>query len=147
MIANPSPGGAYWAVQRGQNASSNPAVNGDNYTTMTNFISKTMLAGMGQFIGVEFTPSVAQDITASLSGLFLNMLNQGLLSPLAGGGNPYSVLCSPEGSGNNPQSRVALGYVQADIQVQYQSIILFLILNLQGGQGVTISQQTVTPVS
>jgi hypothetical protein len=147
VICNPSPGGNYFAFGLGGNTATNVSVNGDNYTTMTNFIAKTMLAGMGQFVGVDFTPTVAQNITASLSGLFLNMLNQGLLSPLAGGGNPYNVLCSPPGSGNNPLSRVALGYVQSDIQVQFQSIILFLILNLQGGQGVTISQQTVTPAS
>src|SRR5262249_25666309 len=39
VIANPSPGGAYFSCRLGHNTSSNPAVRGDNYTRMTNFIA------------------------------------------------------------------------------------------------------------
>jgi uncharacterized protein len=36
-------------------------------------------------------------------------------------------------------TRTALGYVQADVQVQYQGINEKFIVNLQGGQGVSVA--------
>jgi len=42
-------------------------------------------------------------------------------------------------SSNNPQSRTALGYVQADVAVRYQGINEKFIVNLQGGASVTVS--------
>src|SRR5262249_3489561 len=41
-VANPSPGGPYFAAQTGRNASSDPTRNGDNYTRLTNFIAITL---------------------------------------------------------------------------------------------------------
>ncbi|XQZ98821.1 hypothetical protein ACOZ4Y_02510 [Komagataeibacter rhaeticus] len=43
---------------------------------------------------------------------------------------------------NNPQSRTALGYVRADVQVQYQGINRFFVVNLQGGSSVVVSTTT-----
>lgn len=40
---------------------------------------------------------------------------------------------------NNPDSRTALGYVQADVKVKYMGILRYFIVNLQGGQGVTVT--------
>ena len=40
--------------------------------------------------------------------------------------------------GNNPDSRVALGYMQANVQVKYLSIIWFFLVNLEGGQTVSV---------
>ena len=45
----------------------------------------------------------------------------------------------PRGT-NNPLSRTALGYLQADCKVQYQAITEFFIVNLQGGQSVSIQR-------
>ena len=42
---------------------------------------------------------------------------------------------------NNPANRIALGYMQADVQVRYLSVVEFFIINLEGGQSVTISRQ------
>ena len=39
---------------------------------------------------------------------------------------------------NNPDSRVALGYMQADVSVKYLSVIFDFIVNLEGGQSVVI---------
>jgi hypothetical protein len=35
VIANPAPGGAYFAARFGKNTSSNAAINGDNYSRLT----------------------------------------------------------------------------------------------------------------
>ena len=66
------------------------------------------------------------------------MLTQGLLgSP--DGSLPFSVVCDLT---NNPSSRTSLGYVQSDAQVQYQAINEKFIVNMEGGQTVQVSRQT-----
>ena len=51
LICNPQPGGSYWGIRGGLNTSSNAATNGDNYTRLTNYIAKTLAAGMGLVCG------------------------------------------------------------------------------------------------
>ena len=41
---------------------------------------------------------------------------------------------------NNPDDRVALGYMTADVQVKYLSIVWFFLVNLEGGQTVSVQQ-------
>ena len=65
------------------------------------------------------------------------MLGQGLLGS-ADGQLPFSVVCD---ASNNPTSRTALGYVQADVQVQYQAINEKFIVNVEGGQTVSVQHQ------
>jgi hypothetical protein len=66
------------------------------------------------------------------------MLGQGLLGS-TDGSLPFSVICDVS---NNPLSRTNLGYVQSDAQVQYQAINEKFIINLEGGQTVQVSRQT-----
>lgn len=70
--------------------------------------------------------------------LLQNMLNQGLLG-VSNDQLPYSVICD---NSNNPSSRTGLGYVQADVQIRYQSINEKFIINLEGGQTVQVVRQT-----
>jgi len=51
LICNPQPGGQFWDVRGGHNSSSDPTVNGDNYTRLTNFIAATLAAGDGSVCG------------------------------------------------------------------------------------------------
>lgn len=136
LVANPSPGGAYFSMQSGHNTSSNPVIHGDNYTRMTNYIASTLNSGMGKFVGNLQSPSVRQQALATLGAFFDNLQQQGLIGT-ANGAPAYSIVLNDS---NNPQPRVALGYMQADIQVTYLSVIEFLILNVQGGQSVVVSQ-------
>ena len=142
VMANPSPGGFYFSFGRGCNTATNNAVNGDNYTTMTNFIAKTLLAGMGLYVGQPITSSLTQAITATLQAFLGNLQNQGILSPLSSGANCFTVVCSAPGTGNNPLTSTSLGSCNASVQVQYESILLFLVISLQGGQGVAITTNT-----
>jgi len=138
VITNPQPGGAYWGVRAGHNSSSNLAINGDNYTRLTNYIAETLAAGMGQFVGQLINTTLFQQIRATQLAFLQNMFNEGILGS-TDGTLPFSVICD---NSNNPTSRTGLGYVQSDAQVQYQSINEKFIVNIEGGQTVVVSVQT-----
>ena len=138
VISNPQPGGAYWGVRGGHNSSSNAALNGDNYTRMTNYIAATLAAGMGQYVGQVINTSLFQRIRATQLSFLQNMLGQGLVGS-TDGSLPFSVVCDIS---NNPPTRTGLGYVQSDAQVQYQAINEKFIVNMEGGQTVQVSRQT-----
>ncbi|TLU72683.1 phage tail protein [Lichenicoccus roseus] len=139
VICNPAPGGAYWAIRCGHNSSTNFVIASDAYTRMTNFIAQTLAAGMGRYVGSVINSTLLSNVRATLLGFLSNLVGQGILGSVDGS-IPYAVVC---GTTNNPAARTSLGYVQADVQIQYQGINEKFIVNLQGGQGVTItSSQT-----
>jgi hypothetical protein len=138
VISNPQPGGSYWGVRGGFNTSSNPAIDGDNYTRLTNYIAATLAAGMGQYVGQVINANLFLSIRSCQLSFLQNMLSQGLLGS-TDGSLPFSVICD---TSNNPASRTGLGYVQSDAQVQYQSINEKFIVNVEGGQTVQVSVQT-----
>ncbi len=143
VIANPQPGGAYWGVRGGHNASSNAATNGDNYTRLTNYIAQTLSSGMGKYVGQLVNVTLFQNIRATLLAFLNGLLSQGLLGS-TDGSLPFAVVCD---TSNNPASRTGLGYVQADCQVQYQAINEKFIVNVQGGQTVQVSRQSVPAIT
>ena len=132
MIANPSPGGSYFSARLGLNSSSNAAVNGDNYPRLTNYISSTLNAGMGLFIGQLQSPTVRLSAKATLDNFLQNMFQQNMIQD-------WKVVL--DGT-NNPQTRVALGYMQADVKVVYLSIIKYFLINLEGGQTTVIARNS-----
>lgn len=138
VIANPQPAGAFWGVRGGHNASTNAAINGDNYTRLTNYIAATLAAGMGQYVGQVISADLFRRIRATQLSFLQAMLSQGLLGS-ADGALPFSVICD---NSNNPASRTGLGYVQSDAQVQYQAINEKFIVNMEGGQTVQVARQT-----
>ena len=138
VICNPQPGGSYWGVRGGHNSSSNAAVDGDNYTRLTNYIAATLAAGMGLFVGQVINADLFLRIRATQLSFLQNMLGQGLLGS-TDGSLPFSVICD---TSNNPASRTGLGYVQSDAQIQYQAINEKFIVNMEGGQTVQVSRQT-----
>lgn len=140
VIANPQPGGNYWGVRLGHNTSSNPGTNGDNYTRMTNYLASTFNAGMGIYVGRVITIELLRQIRGTLLSFLQNLLQQGLLGLTLDGKLPFSVICDIS---NNPFTRTQLGYVQADVQVQYLAINEKFLVNLEGGQGVVVTRQTV----
>jgi hypothetical protein len=137
VIANPQPGGAFWGVRGGHNSSSNSAIDGDNYTRLTNYIAATLASGMGQYVGQVINADLFRRIRSTQLSFLQNMLSQGLLGS-ADGSLPFSVICD---TSNNPASRTGLGYVQSDAQIQYQAINQFFIVNIEGGQTVQVQTQ------
>jgi uncharacterized protein len=138
VIANPQPGGNFWGVRGGHNSSSNAATNGDNYTRLTNYLASTLAAGMGQFVGQVINSTLFQNVRSTQLSFLQNLLSQGILGSIDGS-LPFSVICD---TSNNPASRTSLGYVQSDAQVQYQAINEKFIVNMEGGQTVQVSVQT-----
>ena len=136
LITNPVPGGNYFGARFGHNSSSNPVTNGDNYTRMTNYIAYTLNAGMGKFIGLLQSTSVRAQANAQLSAFLSNMEQQGMIGDPNGGAS-YSVQIDAT---NNPGSRVALGYMQADVKVKYLAIIEKFLVNLEGGTSVQVAR-------
>jgi phage tail sheath protein FI len=130
VICNPVPGGSYFGVRFGRNASSNAVIRGDNYTRMTNFIAATLNRGMGYGVGKPITPDLFRQIGVTLSGFFGALHAQGMIAD-------YSVKCDAT---NNPPNRTALGYLQADVKVQYLAITEYLLANVEGGQSVQITR-------
>ena len=137
VIANPQPGGSFWGVRGGFNTSSNSAINGDNYTRLTNYIAASLASGMGQYVGQVINADLFRQIRATQLSFLQNMLSQGLLGS-TDGSLPFSVICD---TSNNPPSRTGLGYVQSDAQVLYQAINEFFIVNIEGGQTVQVQTQ------
>lgn len=140
LITNPCPGGNYYGGMTGRNVSSNSAVNGDNYTRMTNFIAFTLAASFGWVIGGLQTVGLRRTAKASMDAFLTNLEQQGMIGDVNGGA-AFTVQLD---SSNNPDSRVALGYMQADVSVKYLSVIFDFIVNLEGGQSVVI-QSNVRP--
>ncbi len=138
LICNPQPAGSFWGVRGGRNTSSNPATDGDDYTRLTNYIAETLAAGMGQYVGQVINSNLFNQIRSTQLSFLNNMLGQGLLGS-TDGSIPFSVICD---ASNNPSSRTGLGYVQSDAQVQYQAINERFIVNVEGGQTVQVSRQT-----
>jgi hypothetical protein len=138
VITNPIPAGNMFGVRFGHNSSSNAVTNGDNYTRMTNYIAYTLNGGMGLFIGQLQSKTVRRNAASTISSFLDGLWNQNMIGN-AQGTVPYSVQIDDT---NNIPSRVALGYMQADVKVQYLSVIEKFIINVEGGQSVQISRQT-----
>jgi hypothetical protein len=93
---------------------------------------------MGQFVGQLINTTLFQQIRATQLAFLQNMYNQGILGS-TDGSLPFSVICD---TSNNPASSTGLGYVQSNAQVRYQSINEMFIVNIEGGQTVVVSVQT-----
>jgi hypothetical protein len=139
VITNPAPGGNYFAARAGHNCSSNVNINGDNYTRMTFYISVTLAAGMGIYVGRVISPTLFTQARGTMNSFLANLLGQGLLKFTSSGALPYSVICDAT---NNPDSRTGLGYLQIDAQVKYAPIAEKFIVNVEGGQTVQVTRQT-----
>lgn len=138
VICNPIPRGASFGCRNGRNTSSNQVIHGDNYTRMTNFIAYTIAGAMGYYVGTLQTIDQQRQAKATLDFYLTNLQQQGLIGN-SDGTTPFQTTLD---ASNNPQSRVALGYEQADVLVTFLSVVEFLIINIQGGQSVVIQRTT-----
>lgn len=141
VIANPCPGGNYFGARFGHNTSSNAVIHGDNYTRMTNYIAYTLNAGMGMYVGQLQTVQERLNAKTTLQTFLSNLQQQGMIGDV-NGGPAYQVILD---ASNNPSSRVALGYQQADVKVVYLSVVEYFIINVEGGQSVQIQRQVTLP--
>lgn len=141
VITNPIPAGNMFGSRMGRNASSNAVIHSDSYTRMTNYIAATLSRSMGQFVGQlqsrRPTDKTRSNCKATADAYFQALLDQGMI-------DDFQTVCDLT---NNPVSRIALGYLQLDIQVVYLAVVEFFIVNLQGGQSVIINKLSTQPNS
>lgn len=141
VIANPSAGGTYFGCQSGHNSSSNASIQGDNYTRMTNYIAYTLNAGIGIFVGKlqsqQSNDPLRRNVQSTLANFFTNMATAA--PPQL---DDFTVQCDLN---NNPPSRISLGYLQADVKVRYLAVVEKFLVNVEGGQTVTITRQSTQP--
>ena len=135
VVCNPAPGGQYWAVRSGHNSSSNAAVKQDASTRMNNFLSSSIAAVMGYYVGLPISETLLEEVSASLNSFLSNLLDQGLLGTV-NGSVPYRVVCD---ASNNPLARTGLGYVQANVSVQTQAINEEFLIDLEDGPTVQLA--------
>ena len=141
VICNPCPGGRYFGARLGCNASSNASIHGDNYTRLTNYIANTLDSAMGIYIG-ELQSSQPDDplrrqAQASIDS-FLNAMKQARQI------DDFKTIIDLT---LNPPDRIALGYLVAYVKVRYLAVVEYFIINLEGGQTVTITKSPTAPVT
>lgn len=129
-----SPTSGVFGIRLGCNSSPSLTTNGDNYTRMINFLSQTFVAGLGAFIGLPQTPDLQAQAQATLQTYLQNLVTLGMIGTVDGS-PAFQVILN---SSNNPPMRVALGYMQADVQVTLFSIVQQFVINLQAGQSVQV---------
>lgn len=143
VICNPVPGGAYFGILSGNNTSSNSAINGENYTMMTNFIAKSVGAWAGGNIGLLQSTTQRRNAKNSLDNFFnaLATANPPIIGN-AQGTQPWQVIINDS---NNPAPQVTLGIEVAAVRVTYLSVIRWFVVNLIGGQTVQIAVSQTQP--
>lgn len=134
VVANPSPGGNYFSNQFGCNTSSNPLINSDSYTRVTNFVAATLQKAAGPFVGQLDDLDVQAEALATISSFLDTLMDNGVI------GNSKGTICYSVqiNAANNSAQQMALGYLTISVQVQYLAVIAFLIINVQGGTSVEV---------
>lgn len=135
VITSPCPGGSYFGMRSGRNTSSNPTQNDDTYTRMTNFLSLTIAAGFGSVVGDNQTTDLRRETRSTLESFLSNLETLKMIGN-PNGGPAFAVRLD---AANNPDARVALGYMTADVQVKYLNVVRYFLVNLEGGGSVSIS--------
>lgn len=144
-ITNPIPAGNVFGFRFGRNSSSNPVIHGDNYTRMTNYIASTLAAGMGKFVGA-LQSRRPDDTTRAKARTTLNAFLGALANPPAGEPMIDDFLVTLDRS-NNPDNQIALGYMTATVKVVYLSVVEFFVVNLEGGQSVSVQRLASAPLT
>jgi hypothetical protein len=102
---------------------------------MTNYLAATTAQGMGIYDGrlqsSQPTDPLRRDAKSTLDNFYLGLQQQQMI-------DDFTVQCDLN---NNPTSRIALGYLQADVRVRYLAVAEKILINQEGGQSVTITRQ------
>ncbi|WP_238180452.1 phage tail sheath C-terminal domain-containing protein, partial [Methylobacterium haplocladii] len=134
LICNPIPAGKVFGNRFGRNTSSNVGIHQVAYTRLTNYIAKTLDAGMGKYVG-ELQSRQADDSTRARASATLNAF----LGSLQGEKmiDDFQVICDLS---NNPVNRIAAGYLKAAVKVVYLAVVEYFLIDIEGGQTVQITR-------
>lgn len=127
VLAFPSVGGQYFSFRFGRNGSSDPGKHQDTYTTMTNYLARSMGLGLGAFVGRLITKDEMREAANTIGAFLENEKQSGRIEN-------YSVQID---GGNNPPNQIALGVQKATVMVKYLSTVEYFLVDFTGGQTVT----------
>jgi hypothetical protein len=136
VIAIPSPGGNYFACQTGKAGSTDPNINDVYIQRMANFLALSLSKSsvLGAYIGELQTPEARASAKNAISSFLQNLISAGQIEA-------FSVELD---DANNPQPRVRLGFMEADVSVQLFNCIIVFLINLDVG---TASIQAINPTA
>jgi hypothetical protein len=123
LVAFPSPGGQYFAMRFGRNSSSDPGKHQDTYTTMTNYLARSMGLGLGQFVGRNITDDEMREASSAIGAFLQGEKDAGRI-------DSYSVQIN---RANNPSSQTALGVQKATVMVRYLGVVEYFLVDFTGG--------------
>ena len=135
VVITPSPGGQpFYACASGHNSSPfGVATWNDSYTRMTNYIAATIAkGGSGAFIGQPITPALLVQEKAVLDMFMREMVKANMIQAFRN-----TITSSP--------SQQQAGITKVTSQVQYLAINEKFVVELQGGQTVSIQKQSGGP--
>lgn len=145
VITNPVPGGAYWGIRTGTNASLDPVESPWEYTRMTNFLANSFGGFMGTFNGQNQTSRPHDPLRSRVRSTLNTFLDQQVG---AGAIDSYIVICSLStaqgavpGNGINTPDSIAQHFMYAMVKVRYLASVWFFVLALEGGTTTVTVQQ------
>ena len=137
-LANPAPGGNYFAFQTDMNCSTYAATNSEAYTSMTNFQALTLASNFGWVVGNPQTTDLRSEVNDAITGFEMNLWQN--LGYIGNVNNPTQVPFSVQtNAANNPSAQVAIGLMQTLVKVTYLSIVRVFVISLQGGSTVQVT--------
>jgi hypothetical protein len=131
LVTIPSVGGSYFSARFGRNASSDPGRHQDPYTTMTNYLARSLGLGLGPFVGRNITPDMMREARTSISSFLQAEKDAGRVAA-------FSVQID---ANNNPPSQTAIGVLKATVLVTYFGVTEVFLVDLTGGSTVAIPQR------
>ena len=103
----------------------------------SNFLAATFDTATGIFDGKVQTPKLWAEVETTFDDFLSNLEDQDLIEA-------YQVTVNQT---NNPQSQQALGFMNIQVSVTYFGIAAYIIVSLNGGTSVVISQSTLGQVA
>lgn len=138
FITNPIPRGAFFGLRHGLNSSTDPTVNGINYTRMTNFLAYSFSAKLGAFVE-ELQSTHADDPTRRKAENAITNFLEKLKTPSTpdslGMIDAYEVKMDLS---NNSAQSIGEGFLIGYGKVTYLSIVRWFLFYLEGGQTVVV---------
>jgi hypothetical protein len=136
VVAKPAPGGNYVGLNTGVNSSSNPASAPVEYSTMTNFLSKSFASSLGKYVGANQGTRPDDRVRQAVRKDF-NTFLQGLANNNAI--NAFSVTCDLT---NNTPTGIAAHQLNANVLVNYLSSVWYFLVSFTGGTTVNVTVST-----
>ena len=135
LITQPIPGGNVLGYATGVNASIsvNPITGAIEYSTLTNFLAKSLAGAFGIWIGKNQGPNdpdpTRQGVFSALSTFLQLQLKGNVIAA-------FGVQCD---KGNNSAASIAAHYLYASVTATYFSSVWWFVLSFTGGTNVNVS--------